>query len=189
MANHKNIGFLSKTGPEPLKITKLLRQHSILGRHRHTSETPFKQSKKNVVKVGPPLSKISGPAHGTCVVHLYKPVDSIVNTVLLTSSNDSNESSAQKCAINPRAKGLDVRMCVGGRGGVAIGSGFHFAHSSFFLQKIYIYLYKNLYIYLFFALSVVMGGTMAQFFFKPEKNLEFFRLKICAIDANPGKLE
>ena len=26
-------------------------------------------------------------------------------------------------------------------------------------------------------------------FFKPEKNLEFFRLKICAIDANPGKLE
>ena len=26
-------------------------------------------------------------------------------------------------------------------------------------------------------------------FFLPEKNLEFFRLKICAIDANPGKLE
>ena len=26
-------------------------------------------------------------------------------------------------------------------------------------------------------------------FFKPEKNLEFFRLKICAIDATPGKLE
>ena len=24
---------------------------------------------------------------------------------------------------------------------------------------------------------VVMDGTMAQFFFKPEKNLEFFRLK------------
>ena len=38
-------------------------------------------------------------------------------------------------------------------------------------------------------LGVVMGGTMAQIFFKPEKNLEFFRLKICAIDANPGKLE
>ena len=34
-----------------------------------------------------------------------------------------------------------------------------------------------------------MGGTMAQIFFKPEKNLEFFRLKICAIDATPGKLE
>ena len=116
MANHKNIGFLSKTGPEPLKITKLLRQHSILGRNRHASETPFKQT-KDVVKVGPPLSKIFGSAHGTCVVHLYKTVDSIVNTVLLTSSNDSNESSAQKCAINPGAKGLDVRMCVWGRGG------------------------------------------------------------------------
>ena len=37
--------------------------------------------------------------------------------------------------------------------------------------------------------KVVMGGTMAQFFFKPEKNLEFFRLKICAIDTTPGKLE
>ena len=34
-----------------------------------------------------------------------------------------------------------------------------------------------------------MDGTMAQIFFKPKKNLEFFRLKICAIDANPGKLE
>ena len=33
------------------------------------------------------------------------------------------------------------------------------------------------------------GGTLAQIFFKPEKNLEFFRLKICAIDAAPGKLE
>ena len=36
---------------------------------------------------------------------------------------------------------------------------------------------------------VVMVGTLAQIFFKPEKNLEFFRLKICARDAYPGKLE
>ena len=36
---------------------------------------------------------------------------------------------------------------------------------------------------------VVMVGTMGQFFFKPEKNLEFFRLKNCPIDAYPGKLE
>ena len=36
---------------------------------------------------------------------------------------------------------------------------------------------------------VVMDGTLAQIFFKPEKNLEFFRLKICARDAYPGKLE
>ena len=34
-----------------------------------------------------------------------------------------------------------------------------------------------------------MDGTLAQIFFKPEKNLEFFRLKICVRDAYPGKLE
>ena len=34
-----------------------------------------------------------------------------------------------------------------------------------------------------------MGATMAPFFFKPEKNLEFFRLKNGAIDGYPGKLE
>ena len=36
---------------------------------------------------------------------------------------------------------------------------------------------------------VVMGVTLAQIFYKPEKNLEFFRLKICARDDSPGKLE
>ena len=34
-----------------------------------------------------------------------------------------------------------------------------------------------------------MGVTLAQIFLKPEKNLEFFRLKICARDDYPGKLE
>ena len=38
----KNIGFLSNTGPNPLKITKLPIQHSMLGHHRPASETPFK---------------------------------------------------------------------------------------------------------------------------------------------------
>ena len=33
---HKNIGFLSNTGLDPLKITKLLSQHLILGHYRHT---------------------------------------------------------------------------------------------------------------------------------------------------------
>ena len=39
----KNIEFLGNTGP-PLKITKLHvpSQHSMLGHHRHASETPFK---------------------------------------------------------------------------------------------------------------------------------------------------
>ena len=40
--NHKNIGFLSNTCSDPLKITKLSSQHSMLGHHRHASETPFK---------------------------------------------------------------------------------------------------------------------------------------------------
>ena len=30
----KNLGFLSNTGPDPLKITKLSSQHSMLGHHR-----------------------------------------------------------------------------------------------------------------------------------------------------------
>ena len=37
----QNIGFVSNTGPDPLKITKLSSQHSRLGHHRHASETPF----------------------------------------------------------------------------------------------------------------------------------------------------
>ena len=33
---------LSNTGPDPLKFSKLPSQHSTLGHHRHSSETPFK---------------------------------------------------------------------------------------------------------------------------------------------------
>ena len=42
LENHKNIGFLSNTGPDPLKITKLPSQQSMKGHHRNASETPFK---------------------------------------------------------------------------------------------------------------------------------------------------
>ena len=38
----KNIGFLSNSGPDSLKITKLPIQHSMLCHHRPASETPFK---------------------------------------------------------------------------------------------------------------------------------------------------
>ena len=41
LENYKNIGFLSNTGPVPLKITKLPIQHSMLGHQRPASETPF----------------------------------------------------------------------------------------------------------------------------------------------------
>ena len=33
LKNHKNIGFLSNTGPDPLK-----NQHSMLGHHQHASD-------------------------------------------------------------------------------------------------------------------------------------------------------
>ena len=38
----QNIGFLSNTGLDPQKITKLPSQHSMLGHHQHASKTPFK---------------------------------------------------------------------------------------------------------------------------------------------------
>ena len=42
LKNHKNIEFLSNTGPDPLEFSKLPSQHSTLGHHRHASETSFK---------------------------------------------------------------------------------------------------------------------------------------------------
>ena len=56
------------------------------------------------------------------------------------------------------------------------------------LQFVIVVLSDHTHLLFLVILIVVMGGTMAQFF-KPEKNLEFFRLKICAIDAYPGNLE
>ena len=41
LKNRKNIGFLSNTGPDPLKITKLPSQHSMLGHNQPASETPL----------------------------------------------------------------------------------------------------------------------------------------------------
>ena len=42
LKNHKNIGFLSNTGSDPLKMTKLPSQYSMSGHHQHARETPFK---------------------------------------------------------------------------------------------------------------------------------------------------
>ena len=43
LKNHKHIGFLSNNSYNPLKkITKLPSQYSMLGHHRHASETRFK---------------------------------------------------------------------------------------------------------------------------------------------------
>ena len=40
--NHKNIGFLNNTGPDPLKNHKATKPDSILGHHWPASETTFK---------------------------------------------------------------------------------------------------------------------------------------------------
>ena len=41
LKNHKNIGFPSSIDPDPLKITKLPSQHTMIGHYRHARETPF----------------------------------------------------------------------------------------------------------------------------------------------------
>ena len=88
--NIKNIGFLSNTGLDPLKITKLpFNVRPTSARQRNAIKMAFRcwtddgplivvigsflpsstqknkkqKQKKNVVKVGPPLAKLSGSAH------------------------------------------------------------------------------------------------------------------------------
>ena len=70
LKNHKNIGFLSRTGLDPLEITKLSSQHSfwaIIGspaKYRLIwTLTPHINLKRNVVKSWTPLTKLSGFAH------------------------------------------------------------------------------------------------------------------------------
>ena len=86
LKNHKNIGFLSNTGPDPLKITKLPSQHSmfqvIIGtpakrhlnddfRWRADDSPPIvvcgsslpSSTKKSFSEFDPPLTKLSGSAH------------------------------------------------------------------------------------------------------------------------------
>ena len=41
LKNHKNIGFFSNSGLDPLTNHTAGSQHSMLGNHQHTSETPF----------------------------------------------------------------------------------------------------------------------------------------------------
>ena len=69
--SHKNIGFLSNTGLDPLKITKLQSQHSRMAFLEWYSwilpplipSSTKKKTLKNVVKVGPSLTKLTGSTH------------------------------------------------------------------------------------------------------------------------------
>ena len=92
LKNYKSIGFSSNTGPDPLKNRSYqasIQSWSIIGTpaKRHlmafrwrADDGPLiyldppsphqlkKQNKKNVVKVGPPLTKLSGSAHETKLI-------------------------------------------------------------------------------------------------------------------------
>ena len=60
LKNHKNIGFLSKASPVPLKITKLPCQHSMLGHHRHASERHLMKLSGTVFECGIKYASLDG---------------------------------------------------------------------------------------------------------------------------------
>ena len=98
LKNHKNIGFLSNTGSDPLKncsyqasiqcwaiIGTPAKRHLmafhwwaddglLIGIHGSSLSLSTKktQKHKNVVKVGPPLTKLSGSANGHCAMTVRK---------------------------------------------------------------------------------------------------------------------
>ena len=92
LKNHKNIGFLCNTGPDPLKNHKATKPAFNVGpspvHQRNAISMAFRWwvddgplivvfwiippliNYKNVIKVGPPLTKLSGSAHGY-YVYIY----------------------------------------------------------------------------------------------------------------------
>ena len=58
---HTNKGFLSNTGPDPLKITKLLSQHSIIV-SEYDQEIPQSQTADNTVA---PRGRAAQPSRDT----------------------------------------------------------------------------------------------------------------------------
>ena len=87
MKNHKAIWFSAILARIPWNVTKLPGQHSMLGHYRHASERPLKcrllvgrwglvlglfgssrlLKQKKIVRIGPPLIKLSGFAQ-TCII-------------------------------------------------------------------------------------------------------------------------
>ena len=86
LKNHKNIGFLCNTDPDPLKYHKATKSALNVGDHQHATEMRFaggqmmarlkwyldlsfpssirKKREKNVIKFGPHLKKILDPRMG-----------------------------------------------------------------------------------------------------------------------------
>ena len=115
---NRGSGFLGNTGPDRLKITKLPSQNSMLGHHRHASETSFKfrwpaqwyldlpsphklkikTAKNNVFLVTTPLTKLSGSAHVR-----WQPTSRHSLTCYLMKLNDSN-NEAKTSIFRKRSK-------------------------------------------------------------------------------------
>ena len=95
LKNHKNIGLLRNTGPDPLKNHKATKPAFNVGPTSASQRNPIElvfcwqaddgplivlfgsflpsSTKKKVVKVGPPLAKLSGSAHdnNTCSLNKF----------------------------------------------------------------------------------------------------------------------
>ena len=72
LKSHKNLGFLSNTGPDPLKNHKVTKPEFNAGpswaRQRNRADdglllVVFGSNLKKIVKVGPHLTKLSGSAY------------------------------------------------------------------------------------------------------------------------------
>ena len=63
LKNYKNVGLSSNTGPDPLKIYKATKPAFNVGSSSTRQRNVINLIKKIVVKVGPPLTELSGSAH------------------------------------------------------------------------------------------------------------------------------
>ena len=103
LKNNKNVGFLSNTGLDPLKITMLPSQHSMLGHHQHTMMAAYSGIclvwilppllKKKLCQSWTPLTKLSGSAHEQNIKH--------TKSILLASFTELTIimcSDKQKCS-------------------------------------------------------------------------------------------
>ena len=96
LKNHKNIGFLSNTGPAPWKITKLPSQHSMLGHHWPASEMPF--------IIGLPVKCYSSSARQQNAIHLmafcWRADDGLL-LLLFGSSFPSSKKTQKTSELDP----------------------------------------------------------------------------------------
>ena len=94
----KNPGFLSNTGPDPLKITKLPSQHSMLGHYRHASATAFNGCHWRIND--DPLIVVFGSSLPSSAKNKQK------KTKLSGSNHDTNDKTLIILVVQPHSTGL-----------------------------------------------------------------------------------